>query len=433
MSALPGASSNTSIALLDVLATRRPAHSLPGHLYHDPTVFSLEIEHLWQRDWIFAGHVCELSRPGEFLTLTVGACPLIVVRGLDGNIRALHNVCRHRGFTVCEAAHGTTRRRFVCPYHQWSYELDGRLAKARSMPDDLDTESLGLAQAQCAVVGGLIFVSVATDPPDIGPLRALVEPYLQPFDLETARVAHETTVIEQGNWKLVMENNRECFHCRTAHPELCATFPEGTQHSGGGSEDDVRSLAVFVADCEAAGLASQFRAADDWQYRAMRMPLVDGARSMTMDGAPAVALRFGDVPGIDVGDVLLYHYPSTWNHFMADHAVTFRILPVGPTATELRTTWLVPGDAVEGRDYELGRLTDVWEATNRQDASLVERVQRGVHSPAYRPGPYAPREEEGVIQFIEWYAGTLSQRIGERLDSVQLATDVLERPRPVHG
>lgn len=431
---MPSAHGNeAALSLLDALSTRPPAHSLPGHLYHDPAVFGLEREHLWQRDWIFAGHTCEVPAAGDFLTLTVGACPLIVVRGADGIVRALHNVCRHRGFTVCETAHGTARRRFVCPYHQWSYELDGRLAKARSMPADLDTEPLALAPAHCAVVGGLIFVSVAAEPPAIEPVRATIEPYLVPFDLATARVAFETTVVEEGNWKLVMENNRECFHCRTAHPELCATFPEGSQHAGGGSADDRRAVEALVARCETAGLASRFRAADDWQYRVMRMPLLDGARSMTMDGAPAVDRRFGALPGIDVGDLLLYHYPSTWNHFLADYAVTFRILPVGPTATELRTTWLVPGEAVEGRDYQLSQLTAVWEATNRQDAGLVERTQRGVRSPAYRPGPYAPVEEEGVIQFVDWYAATLRRRIEARLDPVPFAPAVGDgRPRP-HG
>jgi len=422
VSVLPSVNGHdAALSLLDALAARPPAHSLPGHLYHDPTVFDLERAHLWQRDWIFAGHTCEVPTAGDFLTMTVGSCPLIVVRGPDGVVRALHNVCRHRGFTVCETDHGTARRRFVCPYHQWSYELDGRLAKARSMPADLDTDSLGLGPAHCAVVGGLIFVSVADEPPDFGPFGALVEPYLLPFDLNSARVAHQTTVIEQANWKLVMENNRECFHCRTAHPELCATFPEGSQHAGGGSDDDRRAVEALVAGCESAGLASRFLAAEDWQYRVMRMPLVNGARSMTMDGEPAVDRRFGTLPAVDVGDVLLYHYPSTWNHFLADHAITFRILPVGPTATELRATWLVPAEAVEGRDYDAAELTAVWEATNRQDAGLVERTQRGVRSPAYRPGPYAPVEEEGVIQFVDWYSSTLGHRLEAGLDQLPFA------------
>jgi len=400
-----------SIEVLDELTTRRPAHSLPGRFYHDPTVFDLEIEHVWQQEWVFAGHECEVSAPGDFLTLTVGSCPLIVVRGADGVIRALHNVCRHRGFALCEATTGTARRRFVCPYHQWSYELDGRLARARSMPADFDPADYGLAAAHCAVMGGLIYVNVSAEPPAFGPVRTMVEPYLASFNLTTARVAHQTTTVEQGNWKLVMENNRECFHCRTAHPELCQSFPEGSQHAGGGSPEELREAAELIERCEAVGLPSSYQAATDWQYRVMRSGLIGQARSMTMDGRAAVAGCFGTLPDLDIGDVLLYHYPSTWNHFLADHAVTFRILPVGPTATELRTTWLVPGHAQEGRDYDLNRLTEVWEATNRQDTALVERTQRGVRSLAYRPGPYAPVEEAGVIQFIDWYADTLSRRL----------------------
>ena len=303
----------------------------------------------------------------------------------------------------------------MCPYHQWSYELDGRLAKARSIAEASTPGSSGWPGAMRARRWADLRQRRRPTRPTSDRFGTLAEPYLGPFALDSARVAYETTAIEQGNWKLVIENNRECFHCRTAHPELCATFPDGCQHSGTGTADELRALVALVDRCEALGLPSRFRSSPDWQYRAMRLPLVDGARSMTMDGRPAVGRRFGELPDMDTGDVLLYHYPSTWSHFMADHAVTFRILPVGPTATELRTTWLVPGDAVAGRDYDVARLTEVWEATNRQDTGLVERVQRGVRSPAYRPGPYAPIEEEGVIQFVDWYAGTLRRRIGEHL------------------
>jgi len=254
----------------------------------------------------------------------------------------------------------------------------------------------------------LVFVCVAETPPDFGPVRALVEPYLAPFDLARTRVAATSTVVENGNWKLVMENNRECFHCRSAHPELCVTFPEAPLHSGGGSGDDLAALERMVDECEAIGLPSRFVASPDLQYRAMRMPFLGDARSMTPTGEPAVAVRLGDLPERNIGDVLLYHYPSTWCHFTADHAVTFRLLPLTATTTELTTTWLVHEDAVEGVDYDLDWLTSVWLATNQQDAALVERTQRGVNSPAYRPGPYSPVEEEGVIQFIDWYAARMS-------------------------
>ena len=190
--------------------------------------------------------------------MTVGTSPLVVVRGHDGEIRALHNVCRHRGSIVCEATHGVARRRFVCPYHQWSYELDGRLAKARSIADDVDTGELGLAR-RAAAGRRADLRERRRPPPDFGPLRELVEPYLGAFALESAKVAYETTAVEHGNWKLVLENNRECFHCRSAHPELCPTFPDGTQHSGTGTAEELRALVEFVDRCETLGLPSRFR------------------------------------------------------------------------------------------------------------------------------------------------------------------------------
>ena len=190
---------------------------------------------MWHREWVFAGLVCELAEPGDYLTLQVGDFPLLVIRGGDGELRALHNVCRHRGSVICEEAHGRVGRRVVCPYHQWTYDLAGRHVGGRSMPADVDPAELGLRAAHCATIGGLVYVCVAADPPDVAPLRSLVEPYLAPFDLERAVVAHRTTIVEHANWKLVMENNRECYHCRSAHPELCVSFPAGAQHNGAGT------------------------------------------------------------------------------------------------------------------------------------------------------------------------------------------------------
>jgi Rieske 2Fe-2S family protein len=314
---------------------------------------------------------------------------------------------------ICDAPTGHASRRLTCPYHQWSYHLDGRFAGGRDVPPDVDRGALGMGAAHCTTVGGLVFVCVAAEPPDPAPLRDRVEPHLLPYDLDHAVVAASSTFVEHGNWKLVMENNRECHHCRHAHPELCTSFPQGTMHSGGGSHEERERLERMVAEAEAAGLPSRLVVGERLQYRVMRMPLEAGTRSMTIDGQPAVNRRFGALPDLDLGDLLLYHYPSTWNHFMADHAVTFRILPVGPTTTELRTTWLVPPTGDDGEPDDLDRLTAVWRATNQQDTALVERAQRGVTSPASRPGPYAPTEEDGVIQFVDWYAATLLARAGK--------------------
>lgn len=411
--ATPGAGRSPAPDLIqDLLAQRRPGHCLPGPMYGGHETHAADLRHIWYREWVFAGHECEFTAPGDFITLTVGDYPLVIVRGLDGTLHALHNVCRHRGALICSAPSGTTRRKFVCPYHQWAYELDGRLYRARTWPD-LEPSGLGLLPAHCAVVAGLVFVCVADQAPPVEPLRKLVEPYLTPFRLPTARIAADSVCVEDGNWKLVLENNRECYHCARAHPELTRTFPLAPLHSGNALDDDARTTNELVERCERAGLPSTFRAGPDYQYRVMRMALDSDARSMTMDGAPAVAQRFAGLPDDieNVGDVLLYHYPSTWSHFMGDHVVTFRLLPIGPRSSQLRTTWLVPGNAVEGVDYDIDRLTEVWLRTNEQDAALVARAQLGVSSPAFVPGPYTPVEEEGVRQFVDWYTRLLESRL----------------------
>lgn len=230
-----------------------------------------------------------------------------------------------------------------------------------------------------------------------------------PFLLVQAKVAHEASIIEKGNWKMVWENNRECYHCNGSHPELCATFPDGAWWNGIVGTPEEKAMVQSLRDrCATLGLPSEFIASPDFQYRAMRIPLTNDGRSFTLDAQPAVSKRLGSMPQDEVvGDVLFYHYPSTWNHFLADHALSFRVLPISATETMLTTKWLVPEDAVEGVDYDLQNLTHVWEETNRQDRVLVERNQNGVSSPAYKPGPYSVMHEEGVLQFIDWYAGAM--------------------------
>ncbi len=398
---------------LRALNLRRPDHSLTQPFYQSPDLFRLDLEHIFYRDWIFAGHDCEIEKPGDYFTMQLGDYAIIVARDAEGRVRAHHNACRHRGFKVCDAAKGNVKRRFVCPYHQWSYELDGSLARTRGMGADFDASKHGLKSVHAESVSGWIFICVAAEAPDFAAFRALVQPYLAPYDLTNTKVAFESRIIETGNWKLVMENNRECYHCVGSHPELCRTFPDSPVHAGVEGAKDAQHVADFVAKWEASGFPGKFRIADDAQYRVMRLPFLDAARSMTMSGEPAVAKRLGKAPETEnCGDVLLYHYPSTWNHITADHAISFRCLPVSATETELVTKWLVPKDAVEGRDYDLKTLTEVWIATNAQDAALVERNAEGIRSPAYEPGPYSPVHETGVTQFVDWYCGSLEGRLG---------------------
>ncbi|MDQ2674418.1 MAG: Rieske (2Fe-2S) protein, partial [Chloroflexota bacterium] len=137
--------------------------------------------------------------------------------------------------------------------------------------------------------------------------------------------------------------------------------------------------------------------------------------SYTMDGKAAVPTkRLSVAPFADAGSLLNFHYPNTWNHFLADHSIVFRVLPISATETEVTTKWLVRKDAVEGVDYDLENLTRVWVATNDEDRQVVEENQRGINSPAFVPGPYSRIQEDGVIQFVDWYCRTLTDRIGGR-------------------
>jgi glycine betaine catabolism A len=295
----------------------------------------------------------------------------------------------------------------VCPYHQWSYRLDGGLIKARDMGDDFDRGQYGLNPVHCARVAGYIWICVAPVAPDFAPFGAQAEPYLRPHRLEEAKVAFESTIVEHANWKLVWENNRECYHCPANHPSLSRTFPSAPTVAiqQNALEDD-----PAARDWEA--LPSRFNLAKGGQSRLVRMSLMGEAVSYTMDGKPAVRRPLSDaVPTPKPGVLLMYHYPTTWNHVMGDHAISFRLLPVSATETQLTTKWLVHKDAQEGVDYDLKRLTEVWLATNDEDRRVCQENQRGVSSPGYAPAPYSPVHEPGVMQFVEWYRNSLIDRL----------------------
>lgn len=395
--------------MLTQLLGRRPGYTLPRAFYTDPEYYRMDLENIWYKDWVFAGHDCELAGPGAYLTLQIGDYPVLIVRGRDGEIRALHNSCRHRGSRICPVEHGSVSR-LKCPYHQWTYELDGRLLYARDMDEAFDKSAHGLKPVHCESVDGYLFVCVAETAPDFAPFRAVAHRYLGPHRLGETKVAFESTIVEQANWKLVWENNRECYHCSGSHPELCRTFPERPTVGGlAGADSDPENLAHW-ARCEAAGLPSRYLLSELGNFRTVRMPLLDGAVSYTMSGQAAVRRPLSDsVTEPAIGSMLMFHFPSTWNHVLGDHALSFRVLPLGPQQTQVTTKWLVHKDAAEGVDYTLDELTHVWLATNEQDRRIVQENQIGVNSPAYEPGPYSMLHESALVQFNDWYAGAIER------------------------
>ncbi|MFE3835963.1 aromatic ring-hydroxylating oxygenase subunit alpha [Pseudogemmobacter sonorensis] len=397
--------------ILGQIASRRPAFALSRDLYCDPGTYAADLEQIWYREWLFAVPTCELVKPGAYATLQVGTYPVVVIKGKDGRIRAFHNVCRHRGQRLCAKETGSTPN-LVCPYHQWTYDLEGKLIFARDMGEDFDASKFGLKKVHCLDLGGVVYICLAEVPPPVADLARTAMGYLAPSGLGEAKVAFSSTIVEKGNWKLVMENNRECYHCGGSHPSLCRTYSDNPRMT---AMDGPDSASPDILDhwkrCEAAGLPSRFVNKADFQWRLARIPLLNNAESYTMSTKHAVARRMGQMPFYDAGSLLMYHYPNTWNHFLGDHAIVFRVLPISPTETEVTTKWLVHKDAVEGEDYDIKTLTEVWINTNDEDRQVVEENQKGILSPAYEPGPYSPIQEEGVIQFIDWYCGVMTRRL----------------------
>ena len=399
--------------MLGRLRRRNPDTALERSFYTNPQDYQIDLDMIWYRDWLFVGHDCELPDPGSYLTVQIGDYPVVVVRDRDGALRAFHNSCRHRGSRICSAVHGKSPR-LVCPYHQWTYHLDGRLFSARDMGSDFDKSQYALKPVHCVSAGGYIWVCLGQVAPDFEPIRKHIEPYFLPHTLHRAKVAFESTIIEQANWKLVWENNRECYHCAANHPELIRTFPEDPIASDGEDAGSNPRISGRWAHWEKLGLPSKYHLSKSGQYRTLRMPLLEGAVSFTMTGAPAVRRPLSESIGEpDLGTLLMFNFPSTWNHVLADHAISFRVLPVGPTQTQLTTKWLVHRDAVEGVDYDLKKLTEVWLATNAADTLNCQENQIGVNSPAYHPAPYSPVHEAGVTQFVHWYCTHLEGRLTE--------------------
>ncbi|EEQ96175.1 SRPBCC family protein [Brucella sp. ZJ1_1] len=398
--------------MLGLLTGRDPNFSLEQKFYTDPEYYKQDLENIFYKDWLFVGHYCELPKTGSYMTVQIGAYPVVIVRDAQGGIRAFHNSCRHRGSRICAAEKGTAAK-LVCPYHQWTYELDGRLLFARQVGPDFKPAEYGLKPVHCETVAGYIYVCVADEAPDFASFRNLVEPYLAPHNIKDAKVAFESSIIEKGNWKLVWENNRECYHCAANHPELCRTYPEAPSATGVQGVMEDPEINQLWKNCASVGLPAQFNMSEDGRYRITRIPLLRDAVSYTMSGKAAVKKPLSDqVAGAtNIGAMLLFNYPSTWNHLMADHAISFRVLPISAEETLVTTKWLVHKDAVEGVDYDLDELTHVWIQTNDQDRQIVEENAVGIRSPAYQPGPYSVEHEGGVMQFLEWYTNTMTPRL----------------------
>jgi Rieske 2Fe-2S family protein len=396
-----------------MLHERNPNFSLPQPFYNDERLFQIDLQEIFHKEWLIAGMTCEIPAKGNFLTLQIGVNPIIVIRGADGVVHAFHNVCRHRGSRLCTSDKGKVAK-LVCQYHQWTYEIDGRLLFAGSeMGADFNLADYSLKPVNVKVAGGYIFISLAQQPPAIDEFLATLAQYMEPYDMENTKVAVQTSFVEKANWKLVLENNRECYHCNGAHPELLNTLLEWDDVTDPRASQSFKDHVVASAAAWDAEKIPYAHASFGLRNRIVRMPLLKGTVSMTMDGKQGCNKLMGRIQNPDLGSMRILHLPHSWNHCMGDHVIVFTAWPISAQETRVTTKWLVHKDAVEGVDYDVARLRQVWDATNAQDLRLGEENQRGINSTAYQPGPYSKTYEFGVVNFIDWYSQTLLNNLGE--------------------
>ena len=392
--------------------------SLPQGLYVSREAFEFDTQVMLKQVWLFACTVAHVKNPGDFYLFEMAKTSIIIVRGKDGAVRAFHNSCAHRGAKLCTQASGTSPR-IMCPYHQWTYGLDGRLLAARNMPDDFDKADNGLREVNLANIGGLIFICLSDNPPPIEHVSADIAERVEIYNLERCKVAVQDELVEQANWKLVMENNRECYHCDVNHPELMQSL--STSGFGKGLPGDQAEAAQgarfeeFLDERQRvwseAGLYTHLVEFPEGSWhRVVRLPLANGAHSQTIDGRPASRLPICDYPGTEDSSLSVWTQPNSWHHFCHDHVVTFSLTPLDADRSLLRTSWLVHEDAVEGVDYDPANLAAVWRATNAQDGSLSELNHAGIATDGYRPGVYS-LEEKLVDAFKSFYVETAREAL----------------------
>ncbi|BAO88303.1 SRPBCC family protein [Caballeronia cordobensis] len=363
----------------ELLDSRQLGHSMASELYGREDVFQNDIDVIFHKHWIMVGVAADVPEPGDVSAIDVGKASVLVVRDDDGEIRAFRKHASHMG-------------------------------------TDFDHQCRSRNSVHLRNIGGLLFVCLADTPPgDIERLQEVMTPRLAPFHLEVAKVAFETDVIEQGNWKLVIENNRECYHCKGGHPELLVSLSSAdlgfsvddlTEHERLEVEDFEARTRRQVASWEEDGLIHSVHDEMDGDkptmFRAQRQVIIGAGESQTMTTRVASRKLLGESARRDLGSTHLWTH-SSWSHVMSDHAVITFCIPLSPDTTLVRTKWLVHAEAVEGVDYDLEELTEVWKATNAADARFVQVNHAGTQDPGYQPGPYSTYTEVFLEKFALWY------------------------------
>jgi phenylpropionate dioxygenase-like ring-hydroxylating dioxygenase large terminal subunit len=342
------------------------ARTLAGRYYTSAEVLADEGERLFARNWICVGRGEHIAAPGEYMLATIAGESILIVRDRAGVVRAFYNVCRHRGTRLCAAERGRLGETIQCPYHAWTYRLDGRLTGAPHMAGTpgFDMSDYPLHPVALAGWEGFLFVNLSPAPQPFEKVFAPVAGRFARYNLPVLRTVRRIEYDVKANWKLVMQNYSECLHCPTIHPELSTKLPYTS-----GANDLV----------EGAFLGG---------YMQIKAP----NESATMSGR-SCAIPLGDLAGDDRARAYYYTlFPTMMLSLHPDYAVFYTVWPVSATASRVVCDWMVHPDAPQQPGYNIADAEEFWDRTNRQDWDICARSQLGVSSRVYAPGPYSPRE-----------------------------------------
>ncbi len=352
--------------------------TFPGAFYVDPAVYAREQEHLFARMWVYAGHVSSLPQPGDYRVLQLSGESVILIRDKQEQLHAFLNVCRHRGARLCSDVAGHLKGSLQCRYHAWTYGLDGQLLGAPNVLhlEEFDRATYGLVPVALEVWEGLIWLNLADHPGSLH--EQLSDPVVADFGgngpLERYRVgqlkvAHTIVYDVPANWKLVMENTLECYHCGPMHPELCNLLPS---------------------------------------YRSGRVD--DSAGAMLGDGIEAFSITGKasrpPLPGLLPEDYRRYYgffgMPNVFLNLLSDHVVIDSLQPVAPDRTIVTSQWLFDPTEMAKPGFDPMDAVEILDLVNRQDWIVCELAQQGASSRVMaRGGNYAPYEHH-IRSFVEY-------------------------------
>lgn len=352
--------------------------TLPRAQYVDAAAFRRECERIFFREWFCAGRTAELAEAGQYRLHRLAGEDVIVTRSRAGALHAFYNVCRHRGSTLVAGTgpgdgEAVESGRFPggirCPYHSWTYELDGTLRMAPHLDEKIDAcrGELALHPVGLQCWGGFYFLNLdfhrAPGRPDLMTQLGQVPVRTTRYRLEELVSVRRIVYTVQANWKVIVENYNECYHCGPVHPELCEVVPAFRQQGGGGL---------------------------DWDRGVPHKP---GADTFSWSGRSDRA----SIPGLNADEQVLHKgeliYPNLMISLARDHAAVFRLWPEAVDRTLIVCEFLFWPDEVRKPGFDASDCIDFWDTVNRQDWSICERVQQGMHSRAFEAGYYAPMED----------------------------------------